>query len=222
MLHDHAADRMADQHRSFCAERFKEVREGRGETRDRGCGERLRAAIARHIPGQRPPVAAEMLQLPHPAPRRAPDTVQEHDRVRVRVPCLKVAEAPVTRDSRKDRTQGAPCLAGAILLRRGAVETPPAMDWLALLRRFLAALLPPFQCVEQLRFAPLRHRDRALLDRAEAADLFRKAQEFEHDRWVALAENREQLSDQGLVLLHELPLRPALGAVAEGMESGAA
>ena len=72
LLDDHAADRMADENGPCRADLLQEILQRIRQRRDADVGERRRAAIARHVPGDRAIAIAESARAgrARPAPRR--------------------------------------------------------------------------------------------------------------------------------------------------------
>ena len=68
----------------------------------------LRAAIARHVPGDRAPIRPEISQLVRERPRIAADAVQEHERRRVGAPSFGKREPPVSGRSKRNLGHAAP------------------------------------------------------------------------------------------------------------------
>ena len=69
---------MADQNRLARTDLLQEILQGIGQGGDADGGERRRAAIARHVPGDRAKTVAESLNLAAPCPCRAADAMQEY------------------------------------------------------------------------------------------------------------------------------------------------
>ena len=86
---------MPDQNRLCRADLLQEILQGVRQRRDADACKRRRAAIARHVPGDGAIAIAERLELAAPAPRRAADAVQEHQRRRGGIAGGLVAEAAI-------------------------------------------------------------------------------------------------------------------------------
>ena len=112
LLNDHAADRMPDQDRLDRADLRQEILQGIGQVRNADGGQWRRAAIARHVPGDGAKAIAEKFELAAPRPRRAANSVQEHQRRQIGIAGGLIGEAAVPGlDGRKIGHAGLPVLA---------------------------------------------------------------------------------------------------------------
>ncbi len=80
LLNDHAADRMPDKDGFGRSDLLQEILQGIGEGGDAAFRERCRTAIAGHVPRNGVETISKKIQLSAPRPRRAADSVQEHQR----------------------------------------------------------------------------------------------------------------------------------------------
>src|SRR6516165_8493224 len=97
LLNNHASDRVPDDDWPGCTGTEKKILQSLGKPDNAGMGERQRAAVARHIPGNCAITFAKGCKLTPPCPGRAADAVQEHERWPVRVTCCFVAETEIAR-----------------------------------------------------------------------------------------------------------------------------
>src|SRR5258708_1403287 len=79
-LKDNTADRMPDQDGFRRGDLMQEILQGICERRNADTWKRRRAAISRHIPCDGAIAILEGIQLAAPCPRRAADSMQEHQR----------------------------------------------------------------------------------------------------------------------------------------------
>jgi hypothetical protein len=83
LLDDHPTDRMSDQDRTCGFQILEELPQRSSQFTDAYLHERFRSTIARHIPRNRAELASELAELTPPSTRRAPDTVEKHQRNRL-------------------------------------------------------------------------------------------------------------------------------------------
>src|SRR5216683_2956859 len=80
LLNDHTADRMSDKNGFGRSDLPQEILQGIGEGGDAALRKRCRTAIAGHVPRNGVEAISKKIQLSAPRPRRAADSMQEHQR----------------------------------------------------------------------------------------------------------------------------------------------
>ena len=80
LLNDHAADRMPNENGFGCADLPQEILQRVRERSNANGWKQRRSAIARHVPGDGAIAMLKKIQLAAPRPRRAADSMQEHQR----------------------------------------------------------------------------------------------------------------------------------------------